>query len=191
MGRPQEWGPSLGCHHPGQLGRFPKTFGARRPSLLDVSPALSGASRNIQVCPVPCHSSWELGALMSFLILFLFTLPPPALLAQGLLSCEMRNSLLHGRQTIPRTVSSLSHYCISSEWWSDSRSHSANTRPDRLNSDVAGKITKEEWGRAYKVVWRRDRRQLGPSPHGCWDCRLPTQAASLKNRTCVILTSAR
>lgn len=107
MGRPQEWGPSLGCHNPGQLGLFPKTFGAQSPSLLDFSPALSGASRNvrlvvplhIQVCPVPCHSSWELGALMSFLILFLFTLPPPALLAQGLLSCEMRNSLSSAWET--------------------------------------------------------------------------------------------
>lgn len=84
---------------PGQLGLFPKTFSAQSPSLLDVSPALSGASRNIQVCPVPCHSSWELGALMSFLILFLFTLPPPALLAQGLLSCEMRNSLSSAWET--------------------------------------------------------------------------------------------
>lgn len=36
---------------------------------------------------------------MSFLILFLFTLPPPALLAQGLLSCEMRNSLSSAWET--------------------------------------------------------------------------------------------
>lgn len=36
---------------------------------------------------------------MSFLILFLFSLPPPALLAQSLLSCEMRNSLSSAWET--------------------------------------------------------------------------------------------
>ncbi|XP_039714745.1 uncharacterized protein LOC120599729 isoform X2 [Pteropus medius] len=39
---------------------------------------------------------------------------------------------------------------------SGSRRHSANTRPDRLNSELAGKVTKEERGCACEPVWRRD-----------------------------------
>lgn len=141
-------GHSLGCHHPGQLRLFPKTFGAwSEPK----SPGLQPCTfKCLPQCPFGCPLalSPELGAFMSFLILFLFTPPPPALLAPGLL-CPVRcvtvctSVSCMGRPSPGQSPASVfTVFPVSGG--SGSRRHSANTRPDELNSGMAGKITKEE-----------------------------------------------
>lgn len=120
-GRPQEGGSSPWLPPVRAAQALPKDFWCLVRTQVSWTSAL-----HIQVPPVtsiwmsPCPVT-RAGSIHVFLDFVLIYPASPSPAGPGSpLSCEMRNSLhfclLHGTP-LPRTVSSLSLYCISSEWW--------------------------------------------------------------------------